>query len=96
MKIARVDENQGEIVDALRSVGAFVQSLASVGAGCPDLLVCFRRVWYVMEVKNPKRSAYAQRLTAAEVEWHQAAKRHGPVHVVRTPEEAMQIIGAVS
>lgn len=35
----KIDRNQPEIVEALRKAGAFVQSLAGVADGCPDLLV---------------------------------------------------------
>lgn len=38
----RTDANQAEIVAALRTRGALVQSLAGVGAGVPDLLVGWR------------------------------------------------------
>ena len=46
---AKVDLNQTEIVQALRQAGATVQSLAAVGKGVPDLLVCFRNKLYLME-----------------------------------------------
>lgn len=38
----RTDGNQAEIVRALRSAGATVQTLHTVGKGCPDLVVGFR------------------------------------------------------
>ena len=38
-RAARVDDNQGQIVDALRRVGCSVWSLAGVGKGFPDLAV---------------------------------------------------------
>jgi len=41
-RTAKVDANHREIVDALRRIGAGVQSLAGVGNGVPDLLVYFR------------------------------------------------------
>ncbi|HJP47915.1 hypothetical protein [Acinetobacter venetianus] len=41
-RAAKIDANQTEIVKALRKFGASVQSLASTGKGCPDLLVGFR------------------------------------------------------
>ena len=49
MRALRVDENQKMIVDALRAVGASVWVI-----GRPvDLLVGFRGVTVLMEVKNP-------------------------------------------
>lgn len=40
MRRAKVDTTQSEIVQALRDCGCLVQSLATVGKGVPDLLVC--------------------------------------------------------
>jgi hypothetical protein len=37
----KVDATQSAIVKALRKRGAFVQSMASIGKGCVDLLVSF-------------------------------------------------------
>ena len=48
----RTDGNQAEVVAALQAYGASVQSLAGVGKGCPDLLVGFRGVTYLLEVKD--------------------------------------------
>jgi len=50
----KTDETQDAIVDALLAAGCLVQSLATVGMGCPDLLVQDRqsRLWLV-ECKSP-------------------------------------------
>lgn len=53
-RIHRTDANQAEIVAALEHIGARVVSLASLGGGIPDLLVCFRKVTFLMECKMPK------------------------------------------
>ena len=39
-------------MEGLRRVGCFVQSLASIGKGCPDLLVGKAGSWLVLEVKD--------------------------------------------
>lgn len=88
----RVDANQKEIVAALRKVGATVQTLHEVGKGCPDLLVAFRGVNYLLEVKDGKKTPSKQRLNEDEQEWH--AKWGGPVHVVRSVDEAIRVLGA--
>ena len=51
----RVDANQGEIVDALRAVGAKVQPLHMVGEGVPDLLVRYRGDLHLVEVKDGRK-----------------------------------------
>jgi hypothetical protein len=83
-----VDQNQEQIVNALRTAGASVQSLAPIGKGCPDILVAFRGDMFLMEVKqgNGKPNELQQ-------EWHAAWK--ASVHVVYSPEEALRAIGAM-
>lgn len=49
---AKVDDNQSDIVDALRACGCSVFSLASVGKGCPDLVIARAGRTYLAEVKN--------------------------------------------
>lgn len=83
----RKDANHTEIVSALRGVGADVVDLAAVGEGVPDILVAFRGVLYLLELKTAKG-----KLTPAEEAWHQAWR--GPVAIVRSVDEALSIIGA--
>ena len=85
---ARTDANHAEIVAALRKAGYTVQSLAAVGAGCPDLLVGVTGANLLMEVKAPKgkRNALQERWAEA---WG------GTVHVVRSVEDAFKAIWAV-
>jgi hypothetical protein len=87
MRAARVDANQAEIVEALRQVGATVQHLHGVGAGCPDLAVGLRGVTYLLEIKMP-----AGKLTADEREWHNAWKGHAVI--VRSVADALAAVGA--
>lgn len=91
---ARVDANHGDIVTALRSVGAGVQSLASVGDGCPDLLVAFRGAWHVLEVKDGTKPPSHRKLTPAEEMWLMRFDEVAPVYVVNSIDEALEVIGA--
>lgn len=93
MRAAKIDSNQTEIVEALRKIGCFVQSLATIGKGCPDLLVALDMVWYVMEVKDGKKVPSARQLTPDEQRWHDRAKLFGPVHVVESVEDALRVVG---
>ena len=86
---AKADKNQVEIVNALRAAGATVQHLHTVGRGCPDLLVGFRGVNYLMEVKMP-----GKKLTLDERKWMIGWK--GDIHVVSSIEYALAVIGAVN
>jgi len=86
---ARVDLTHAGIVAALRQVGASVQSLASIGHGCPDLLVGYRMRWFVLELKSP-----GGKLTPDE--WDFIAAAQAEVHVVASVDEALEAIGAVA
>lgn len=91
-RAAKVDANQGAVVAALRAIGCFVQSLAMVGQGCPDLLVAYRGRWFVMEVKDGARPPSERRLTQDEQQWHQRAFTCAQVHVVETVEQALAVV----
>ena len=92
-RASNVDGNHGEIVAALRAVGCFVQSLAAVGEGCPDLLVIRAGRLWLLEVKDPRQKPSDRRLRQSQVEWH--AKAGGVVHVVLTVDDAFRAIGVL-
>jgi hypothetical protein len=81
----RIDGNQVEIVQALRDIGATVQSLASIGKGCPDLLVGYQGKNYLFEIKSENG-----KLTKDEAVW--TSKWDGQVRVVCSPEQAIRIV----
>lgn len=85
--MARVDENQSDIVQGLMYMGATVQLLHAVGQGCPDLLVGFKGRNYLLEVKNPDKDPNQQKLTKDQERWH--ALWSGQKAVVRTLDEAI-------
>jgi hypothetical protein len=86
----KIDTNQHEIVQALRTAGAVVQSLAAVGHGVPDLLVAYRGGWYVMEIK-----AGRGKLTPDEQKWIDTVGTSAPVFIVRSAEDALRVVGAM-
>jgi len=90
-RAAKVDANQEQIVSALRAAGASVQSLAKIGQGCPDILVAFRRRNHLMEIKNPEGK---DAVNGAQAKWH--ISWCAPVHVVRSADEALRVIGALA
>ena len=92
-RAARVDANQDAIVSALRAAGASVQPLSAVGQGVPDLLIGFRGVNLLMEVKDGAKPPSARRLTEDQIQWHGAW--NGPVCVVDGPEAALRAIGVI-
>ena len=90
-RAARVDNNQTEIVEALRRMGATVQDLSPVGKGCPDILVGFQGRNVLMEIKRPdgpKGGRAGRHLTTDQKLWH--LRWRGQVCIVRTVDEAIQ------
>lgn len=86
-RAARLDSNHPNVVKALRSAGMTVQSLAAVGQGVPDLLVGWRGLNLVMELKDGAKPPSAQALTADETKWHESWGGH--VVIVRDSDEAV-------
>ena len=84
----KVDANQAAIVKALRAVGMSVLSLAPMGKGCPDLLVADDDSYFLIEVKGPKG-----KLTDDQVAF--IADWRGVVHIARTVDEALNIVGVL-
>jgi len=89
-RAAKVDDNQAEIVAALRKIGATVQPLHAVGQGCPDLLVGWRGMTSLLEVKDGAKPPSARKLTEDQEKWH--ANWRGQVAVVETVEQAIEAI----
>ena len=87
MRRSRVDINQVEIVRALRKCGCTVQNLSAVGKGCPDILVGYNGINYLMEIKNDKANKSDKVLTPDQVGWHGLWRGH--VVVIETIEEAL-------
>lgn len=86
--MSRTDLNQSKIVNALRSVGATVHITNQVGAGFPDLVVGIFGKNYLLEVKNEDTRG---RLTPEQEIF--INKWKGKVHVIKTIDEALRVIG---
>lgn len=91
-RAAKVDDNQREIVDALRKRGCFVQSLAPVGNGCSDLLVGRNGRWVLLEVKDGSKTPSQRQLTPQQVQFILDCRNRAPVHVVETVEQALEVV----
>lgn len=93
-RAAKVDGNHREVVEALEAVGAVVQSLAAVGEGCPDLLVGYRGVNHLIEVKDGSLPPSGRLLTPKQKSWHAGWK--GKACIANSVSDALLIIGASS
>lgn len=90
-RAARIDANQPQIVKALRQVGATVQHMHMVGAGCPDILVGFQGQNFAMEIKDGAKPPSARKLTEDEACWH--LQWRGQVAIVNNEADALAAIG---
>jgi hypothetical protein len=81
------DGNERDIITALEKIGALVVPLSAPGV--PDLLVGFRRHWWLLEVKTAKGA-----LTREQLDFRLQALTHElPCTTVRTVDEALRALG---
>ena len=94
MRRGRIDDNQQTIVNILRTTGATVVSLSGVGKGVPDLLVGFRGVTLLMEIKDGKKPPSDRKLTTDQQKWH-AEWKGGALAIVDSADSALRMIGVI-
>ena len=86
----KVDANQHLIVASLRKIGCSVVDTSRIGQGFPDLIVGFRGITILMEVKN---EGGKNRLTRQQEDF--ISKWNGSsVHVVRSEEQAVEVVNS--
>jgi len=93
VRAKRVDANQAEIIKALMAIGCTVADTSRAGEGFPDLVVGYRGVNYLLEVKDGNKSSSRRALTPAQAEFHK--KWHGKVVVVESVEDALRVVSLV-
>lgn len=89
------DTNEHAIISALEQVGATVEKI-DTGGGVPDLLVGYRALNFLLEVKHPKTplgGTSHSKLSESQIEFHRTWK--GQVDIVRCELDALKAIGAV-
>ena len=91
MRAAKADANQPEIVAALRAVGASVLHIHMVPK-CADIVVGYRGLNYILEIKDGAKPPSARKLTEGEQEFQDGWR--GSVHTVINIGEALAAIGA--
>lgn len=89
----RIDDNQNDIVAALRKAGATVR-IISQGEGIPDLLVGFRGETMLMEVKDGNKPPSARTLTDAEKKFFDDW-RGGLLVIVESVEDALKMLEGI-
>lgn len=91
---ARVDANHGQIVQAFRDLGCKVQSLATIGHGCTDLVVALPFPidpnCIMVEVKNGELPPSARGLTEDQIRWH--ANWLGRIWTIESVEQVQECV----
>lgn len=85
-RAARTDENQAEIVAALRKIGVSVTPTHAIGAGFPDLVCGHRGHTRLLEIKN-RDGDLTEDQCKFVLSWR------GDYHVVRSVREALAVFG---
>jgi len=89
----RIDDNQNDIVTALRKAGATVRVI-SQGEGIPDLLVGFKGETILLEVKDGNKPPSARTLTPAEKKFFDDWEG-GLCMVVNSVEDALKMLEGI-
>ena len=70
-RAAKADDNQQQIVKALRKIpGVSVAVTSQLGKGYPDLNIGYKGKNYLVELKDGNKAKSQQKLTEDEIEWH--------------------------
>ena len=86
-RAARRDDNEDEIVDALKAHGVYVKKINDEGAF--DLLCWYKGRTVLLEVKNGKKPPSARKLTDAEQRFHDDWPGDN-LHVVLSADDAVK------
>ena len=91
-RAAKRDDNHAEIRDTLRDIpGVVVADTGSLGGGFPDLVVGYRGVVHLLEIKDGSKPPSKRKLTPDEVKFFNNWAGF-PVHVVASFDEALRAI----
>lgn len=85
------DDNHGTIVKAFRKLGCSVVELDVVGSGCPDLLVGYRRIDRLIEVKDGAKVKSRRQLRASQTDFIGAWRGAFPC-VVETVSDVITLV----
>lgn len=88
----RTDGNQSKIVKELRQAGCSVAITSSMGDGFPDLVVGWRGVNYLFEIKDGTLPPSGRKLTKEEQTFRHSWS--GLYYIIETSGQALEAMGA--
>ena len=83
----RVDENQKQIIHTFTALGASVLNLSRVGEGCPDILIGYKNVSCLVEIKRNEQARYTDSQVKFMQNW-----RGGPISRIDSVDAAIRLI----
>jgi len=89
-RAAKVDDNHGEIVKAFRKAGATVKPVHQL-KGFVDILIGYRGVDQLVEIKDGNKPPSAQKLTEDEEKFWAMWKGREPV-IVKSLDEVPEVL----
>lgn len=89
--IKRTDRNHAEIINALRKIpNLSVFSTHEVGKGFPDIVVGYKGINYLIEIKDGNKPPSARKLTDAELQFH--SNWRGQIKIVNNLDEVLNLL----
>ena len=88
-RAARRDDNEKDIIKAMRACGAFVKAINDEGTF--DLLVWYNGHTLLLEVKDGTKPPSARRLTDAEAKFH-GEWPGSNLYIVNSVQEALDLL----
>jgi hypothetical protein len=88
-RAARRDDNEQDIIKAMRAEGAYVKQINDEGLF--DLLVSYRGETLLIEVKDGAKPPSARRLTEAELKFHEEWPG-SDLFIINSVEEAIALL----
>jgi hypothetical protein len=93
--IKRTDANQKDIVEMVRKLpGASITSTHTIGKGFPDLVIGYKGINYLIELKDGNKPKSQKKLTPDEVEFH--LKWNGQIAICENFEDILKILKNIS
>ena len=91
-RAARVDGNQKHIVGIFRKLGATVAHTHMIGQGFPDIVVGYKGLNHLVEIKDPRMPPSCRKLTQDEQtffdEWN------GSAVIIENEQDCIDLLGA--
>jgi len=89
--IKRTDRNHSEIINAIRKIpNISVFSTHEVGKGFPDIVVGYKGINYLIEIKDGNKPPSARKLTPDEVKFH--SNWRGQIKIVNNLDEVLNLL----